>query len=277
MSYPYIIDKRFDGNISLNFSQYSDGILIPIDKPYRWTSSDVVRKVKFALQKHFKMRNLKVGHAGTLDPLATGMLIICAGKATKLAETLQAHTKEYIATIEFGATTPSYDLETDIDTHYPYEHITRELIESKLPQFIGTQEQVAPLFSAKMVNGVRAYELARAGESVELKASTITIEEIEILDFGYIDRESSLESNNNSGQNERAFINSPISRGSGPSVKLRIRCSKGTYIRSIARDLGLAVGSGGHLTSLQRTISGDFQINNAISLEKLISICNFAS
>jgi tRNA pseudouridine55 synthase len=277
MSYPYIIDKRFDGNISLNFSQYSDGILIPIDKPYRWTSSDVVRKVKFALQKHFKMRNLKVGHAGTLDPLATGMLIICAGKATKLAETLQAHTKEYIATIEFGATTPSYDLETDIDTHYPYEHITRELIESKLPQFIGTQEQVAPLFSAKMVNGVRAYELARAGESVELKASTITIEEIEILDFGYIDRDSSLESNNNSGQNERAFINSPISRGSGPSIKLRIRCSKGTYIRSIARDLGLAVGSGGHLTSLQRTISGDFQINNAISLEKLISICNFAS
>ena len=147
--------------LSRNIDDYPEGIIIPIDKPYRWTSADVIRKIKFAAIRHFGKKNLKVGHAGTLDPLATGVLLVCIGKATKLAEWLQSHHKEYIAGITFGATTPSYDLEKEIDRFFPYEHITEASVAEALPAFIGEQDQIAPLFSAKSVDGVRAYELAR--------------------------------------------------------------------------------------------------------------------
>lgn len=229
---------------------YPDGLVIVLDKPLNWTSADAVRKLKFSLQKHFHQKNIKVGHAGTLDPLATGLLIICVGRATKISEQLQAHTKEYIATIEFGATTPSYDLEKEIDAEYPYAHITKKIVEDALAGFIGSQEQVPPIFSAKMIAGVRAYEYARAGEPVEVKAAPIVIEEAELQDFG----------------------SAPSGR---PYATVRLRCSKGTYIRSFARDLGLAVGSGAHLTALRRTLSGDFEINNAISLEYFHTSNNF--
>lgn len=244
MADPIIIDARYNGELPEDLALCPDGIVFPVDKPYRWTSADAVRKIKFALQRHFHMRNIKVGHAGTLDPLATGLLIVCAGKATKLAERYQSHPKEYVAGIEFGATTPSYDLEKEIDATFPYSHIDEEVVRSALEGFIGEQQQVPPTFSAKMVNGVRAYELARAGEQVEMKSSLITIYEAELLSF-----ESS-----SSGR---------------PVATVRLRCSKGTYIRSLARDLGVAVGSGAHLTSLRRTVSGDFNVENAFSIENL--------
>ena len=245
-----IADRNFAWPLSGNLEDYPDGLIFPLDKPYRWTSADAVRKVKFWLQRHFHCRKIKVGHAGTLDPLATGLLIICAGRATKLVDTLQAHTKEYVADIEFGATTPSYDLEKEIDNLYPYEHITKQILEDALEGFIGPQEQVPPIFSAKMVGGTRAYEYARAGEAVELKSSLITI--------------------------EKAHLDSFKTGPSGRQVAtVTLRCSKGTYIRSFARDLGLAVGSGAHLTALRRTLSGDFEINNAIDLDFLVSSNNF--
>ena len=153
--------------LSRNIEDYPEGIIIPIDKPYRWTSADVIRKVKYAAIRHFGKKNLKVGHAGTLDPLATGVLLVCIGKATKLAETLQSHDKEYVAGVTFGATTPSYDLEKEIDRFFPHEHITAEAIAEALPAFIGEQDQIAPLFSAKSVDGVRAYELARRMYSIQ--------------------------------------------------------------------------------------------------------------
>ena len=246
-----IVDRSFSGPLAGSMESYPDGLVIVLDKPLHWTSADAVRKIKFTLQKHFHQKNIKVGHAGTLDPLATGLLMVCVGRATKIAEQLQAHTKEYVATIEFGATTPSYDLEKEIDCTYPFEHITKQIVEEALERFTGPQEQVPPIFSAKMIGGVRAYEYARAGEPVEVKAASITIEELQLLDF----------SQAASGR---------------PAATIRIRCSKGTYIRSFARDLGLAVGSGAHLTALRRTVSGDFEINNAISLDYLLSSNIFA-
>lgn len=246
-----ILDRNFSGPIAASMESYPDGMVIVLDKPLGWTSADAVRKIKFTLQKHFHQKNLKVGHAGTLDPLATGLLLVCVGRATKIAEQLQAHTKEYVATIEFGATTPSYDLEKEIDATYAHEHITKNIVEEALARFIGPQEQVPPIFSAKMIGGIRAYEYARAGEPVEVKAAPIIIEEAVLLDFG----------------------SAPSLR---PQATVRIRCSKGTYIRSFARDLGLAVGSGAHLTALRRTLSGDFEINNAISLDYFLSSNNFA-
>ena len=253
MGSPLRIDKDFKGTAG-NPADYPDGILICLDKPYRWTSADVVRKIKFFIQKTYHLRNLKVGHAGTLDPLATGVLVICVGKATKISESLQAHRKEYIATIEFGATTPSFDLEKDYDEFFPFDHIDRRRIKEVLPSFLGEQEQVPPVFSAKMVSGVRAYEFARAGEAVELKSSKIVIDRIELLDF-------------------TEAADSPTGR---PRAEILVGCSKGTYIRSLARDLGLALDSGAHLTGLIRTASGDFKINNSISLEYLTSSNTFA-
>ena len=189
----------------------------------------------------FKNKKLKVGHAGTLDPLATGMLIISLGKATKISEQLQAEKKEYIADVTFGATTPSYDLEKEIDATYPYEHITAEKIEETLKGFIGTQEQVPPIFSAKYVDGVRAYEMAREGVEVELKSATITIYNIELLEYN------------------------------APTAKIRIECSKGTYIRSLARDLGLALESGAHLSALRRTKSGTFSVEDATTMDEFVA------
>lgn len=233
------IDKDSIQMLQGNIEEYPCGIVIPIDKPYRWTSADVVRKVKFIAQKHFHNRKLKVGHAGTLDPLATGILLVCLGKATKQAEALQTERKEYIAEIELGATTPCFDLEKEIDKRYPYEHITREMVESVLPQFIGEQEQVPPIFSAKLIDGTRAYEMARAGEEVVMKPARITIYNLEIVEFDL------------------------------PRLVLRVQCSKGTYIRSLARDVGAALESGGHLTGLTRTLSGGFGIAKALKMEDL--------
>lgn len=231
------IDKDNLQPLGNNIDDYPGGIVLPFDKPYRWTSADVVRKVKFIAQKHFHKKNLKVGHAGTLDPLATGVLLVCLGKATKLAEMLQAEQKEYIAQIELGATTPCFDMEKEIDCTYPYEHITREMVEAAIPGFLGEQDQVPPVFSAKLIDGTRAYEMARAGEQVVMKPARITIYEMEILEFEL------------------------------PRLVLRIKCSKGTYIRSIARDMGKALGSGGYLSGLVRTQSGGFHVRKALSME----------
>lgn len=397
---PYIISRNTDrtGN---DIGEYPGGIVIPVDKPYRWTSADVIRKIKYAAIRHFGKKNLKVGHAGTLDPLATGILLVCIGNATKMAERLQSHDKEYVAGISFGATTLSYDLEKDVDRMFPYAHITAEAIRKALTRFIGEQEQVAPLFSAKSVDGVRAYELARklyrksgqasmdggsdraimicdnatsreatagnrrhgeedklkkdslqedggrqevhrkesqqeqGGHEVDfddtakslLRTSIITISEAELLDFRpavkdlpYPEEAFSPDSSNicqrqhdcrpgtdtgpsqrgaNAGSSQQETDSGPsiretmqyrqqgtgqVSNASGrinvadtsylglPHADIRITCSKGTYIRAFARDLGEALGSGAHLDSLRRTRSGDFTIHDAVTIEHVLDI-----
>jgi len=353
-----------------NIEDYPEGIIIPIDKPYRWTSADVIRKIKFAAIRHFGKKNLKVGHAGTLDPLATGILLVCIGKATKLAEELQKHDKEYIAGITFGATTPSYDLEKEIDRFFPHDHITATAVEHVLPSFIGEQDQVAPLFSAKSVDGVRAYELARklhrhplagggmsspsitgcptgtvasddprpsvdghplagggmtspsitgcptgtvasddprpsidghplAGGGMSspatvpvgsitdeaakelLRVSRINIMELELLKFRKgqpevigADEVSPAEVVPEQALSKAsARINVTDNSALGlPRAEIRINCSKGTYIRAFARDLGEALGSGAHLDALQRSRSGIFRIENALSVEEAMSL-----
>ena len=264
--------------LSRNIEDYPEGIIIPIDKPYRWTSADVIRKIKFAAIRHFGKKNLKVGHAGTLDPLATGVLLVCIGKATKLAETLQSHDKEYIAGITFGATTPSYDLEKEIDRFFPHEHITAEAVSAALPAFIGEQDQVAPLFSAKSVDGVRAYELARKlhreGKSMDeaaqelIRVSRINITELELLEFGVASSGSTPEEEVTKASGR---INVTDNSALGlPRAAVRMACSKGTYVRAFARDLGEALGSGAHLDSLQRSRSGIFRVENALSVEYVL-------
>ena len=300
--------------LSRDIADYPEGIIIPIDKPYRWTSADVIRKVKFAAIRHFGKKNLKVGHAGTLDPLATGVLLVCIGKATKLAEELQSHDKEYIAGITFGATTPSYDLEKEIDRFFPHEHITSEDVGKALPAFIGEQDQIAPLFSAKSVDGVRAYELARklykAGEDSAdfdeaakdlIRVSRINISELELMKFNRNNtsadcgRESHVTSlpvkdgvhsedveeitlqaittddqQNLSKASSRINVTDNSALGL-PRAEVRMACSKGTYVRAFARDLGEALGSGAHLDSLQRSRSGIFRVENALSVDQAIS------
>ena len=272
-----------------DIADYPEGIVLAVDKPYRWTSADVIRKLKYAAIRHFAKKNLKVGHAGTLDPLATGVLLVCIGPACKRAQELQDHDKEYIARIRFGATTPSYDLEKEVDRRFPYEHITREAVEAALPAFLGEQEQVAPLFSAKSVDGVRAYELARklyrSGRTSELDAaaldtlhrSRIVISELELLDFipaggdGYGVR---------GGQAPRTPYPSPSSRINVadtsalglPEAVIRIACSKGTYIRAFARDLGEALGSGAHLGGLIRSRSGAYRIEDALAVDQVLAL-----
>lgn len=211
------------------------GQILTFDKPLGWTSFQLVGKVRWLLCRALGRKKLKVGHAGTLDPLATGMMVICTGKATKRIEELQQGRKEYTATLQLGATTPSYDLEHEVDQTYPTEHITEEAIRTVLTRFTGEIEQVPPIFSACKVDGKRAYDLARKGEDVELKAKRITIDAIELL---------------------RCDL-------STMQIDLRIRCSKGTYIRSLARDIGEALDSGAHLTALRRTQVGDFRIEDA--------------
>ena len=257
----------FASHLSESIDDYPGGIVIPLDKPLRWTSADLVRKVKFQLQRQFRNKKLKVGHAGTLDPLASGLLIVCVGKATKIAEELQAHDKEYIATVEFGATTASFDLEQPISEFFPFEHITREALEEALKGFIGKQEQVPPVFSAKIIGGLRAYEYARAGEPVELRKSLITIQSIDLLEWHEAGSaegaraDSAPKSDLDAVRNIHNYhVADTASDGSRPSATLRIKCSKGTYIRSLARDLGLALGSGAYLTSLRRTASGEFRV-----------------
>jgi len=325
--------------LSRNIEDYPEGIIIPIDKPYRWTSADVIRKVKYAAIRHFGKKNLKVGHAGTLDPLATGVLLVCIGKATKLAEALQSHDKEYVAGVTFGATTPSYDLEKGIDRFFPYDHITYGSVAEALHGFIGEQDQIAPLFSAKSVDGVRAYELARRlykasvrGEVISdlrpsddvhpvdvmsqstspiseasldetarelIRVSKINITELELIEFtsGLSSPESGL---GRGGENNpsHSFGAGPSPCGQGgstvfspstqsasnrinvtdnsalglPRAVIRMACSKGTYVRAFARDLGEKLGSGAHLDSLQRSRSGEFRVENALTVDQAIAL-----
>ena len=225
---------------------FKEGEVLYFNKPLGWTSFKVVGHARYHICRRIKEKKLKVGHAGTLDPLATGVMIVCTGKATKRIEEFQYHTKEYVATIRLGATTPSYDLEHEIDATYPTEHITRGLVEETLKKFIGEIQQVPPAFSACMVNGKRAYDLARKGEEVELKPKLLVIDEIELLDDGLDIAE--------------------------PWIKVRVVCSKGTYIRSVARDIGVALHTGAYLENLRRTQVGEARIEDALSIPKVVGI-----
>lgn len=218
---------------------FREGTTIYVNKPYKWTSFGVVNKLRYLICRKQGVKKLKVGHAGTLDPLATGVMIICTGKATKHIEEYQYQTKEYVATLRLGATTPSYDLEKEIDATYPTDHITHELVEETLRKFVGSIEQVPPTFSACKINGKRAYDLARKGKDVTLKAKTLVIDEIELLE-----------------------CNLP------ETLKIRVVCSKGTYIRALARDIGEALGSGAHLIALERTRVGEIRLKDCLSLEE---------
>lgn len=221
---------------------YISGEILVIDKPYRWTSFDAVKRLRGAVQRRLNAKRFKVGHAGTLDPLATGVLLVCTGRATKRIAELQEGMKEYVAEITFGATTPSYDLEKEIDATYPWEHITPELIAETLPKFQGHVMQVPPVFSAVKVDGKRAYNYARKGKEVEIKAKPLEIKELEVLSW------------------------------EAPKLTLRVLCSKGTYIRALARDLGEAMNSGAHLTALRRTRVGEYTINDAMSLDQALEL-----
>jgi tRNA pseudouridine55 synthase len=321
-----IADARMAGKVfSGSIDDYPDGIIIPVDKPYRWTSADVVRKIKWAACKHFGKKNLKVGHAGTLDPLATGVLLVCVGKACRLAETLQKEEKEYVAGISFGATTPSYDLEKAVDKLYPVDNVSEKTVLELLPRFIGEQEQVAPLFSAKSVDGVRAYELARKQfkdkglaktDVIEgfdhSVAETLNVQKINIYDLELLAFEAGAPLNlglvrsqrsengwdtvnlgrtqpqrSEDGLGPGSAVSQPANVAKGPDGRInvadtsgldlplatiRISCSKGTYIRALARDLGEALGSGAHLNSLRRTKTGGFDAETALSVSQAVRL-----
>lgn len=331
-------DKKFleaEKTLPETIEECPGGVVMPIDKPYRWTSADVIRKVKFAACRHFGKKNLKVGHAGTLDPLATGVLLVCIGSATKMAEELQRHDKEYVAGIAFGATTASYDREKPIDRLWPIGGVSEEKLREVLPSFLGEQEQVAPLFSAKSVDGRRAYELARKlyckankngtsfdqGVSDLLSRQRIRISGLEVLDFrpasvspiviqpsnvnqyatsfpcgdpdedvcGYPADAQALDWNalppdglampewlcpelpHDESRNGRIHVRDNSSLGL-PLATIRVACSKGTYIRAFARDLGETLGSGAHLDSLQRSASGTFRVEDALPLPDALSL-----
>ncbi|MDL2265313.1 tRNA pseudouridine(55) synthase TruB [Parabacteroides sp. OttesenSCG-928-G07] len=215
------------------------GEVLCFNKPYEWTSFDLVNKFRYKLSRKLKIKKIKVGHAGTLDPLATGVMIVCTGKATKRIDEFQYQDKEYIATLKLGETTPSFDLEKEVDAVYPTAHITRQLIEDVLQSFIGTIQQVPPVFSACKVEGKRAYEFAREGQEIELKAKTLVIDEIELLSCEL------------------------------PIVKIRVVCSKGTYIRALARDIGEALDSGAHLIALERTRIGEITLDKCMSVDEI--------
>lgn len=218
------------------------GETLLIDKPLGWTSFDVVKRIRTMLTRRYGLKKMKVGHAGTLDPLATGVMIVVTGRSTKLIESLQAGVKEYIATIALGATTPSFDLETEIDAHYPTAHITREKVEAVLDTFRGRIEQIPPSYSACKIDGRRAYSMARKGQEVELKPKILVIDEIELLEF------------------------------SPESITVRVVCSKGTYIRALARDIGAALESGAHLTALRRTRVGDSSISDCLDMDQMAEL-----
>jgi len=219
---------------------FLDGAVLFIDKPLTWTSFDAVNKIRKSLRHVLGIQKIKVGHAGTLDPLATGLVIICTGKATKQIMQYQDLDKAYDAHIRLGATTPSFDLETEVDRTFPWDHITRSMVDDALLQFTGTQTQLPPLYSAKSVDGKRAYEMARKGKQVELRPQHITIHNLEVLSFD------------------------------PPDLSIHVECSKGTYIRSLARDLGEKLNSGGHLTGLRRTRIGPYKVSEAISIDNFI-------
>lgn len=236
---------------------FTEGEILVIDKPYRWTSFDAVKRIRGAIQRKLGAKKFKVGHAGTLDPLATGVLIICTGAATKKIDTLQAGEKEYVATIFLGATTPSYDLEKDIDKTYPFEHITREKVQEILKTFTGKIMQVPPIFSAVKIDGKRAYKYARKGAEVELKAKPLEISELELLDY-------------------KDLRNPDSNSAEGIEITIRVVCSKGTYIRALARDIGEALESGAHLTALRRTRVGNLNEKNALTIDEAIKLIDEA-
>ncbi|AXT21191.1 tRNA pseudouridine(55) synthase TruB [Flavobacteriaceae bacterium AU392] len=220
---------------------YKSGQVLLIDKPLHWTSFQVVNKLRWEIRQAFNIKKIKVGHAGTLDPLASGLLVICTGKMTKQIDRFQGQIKEYTGTFTLGSTTPSYDLETEIDNTFSTEHLTRDLIINTTTKFIGDIEQVPPVFSALKKDGKRLYEFARAGESIEIKSRTVHVSEFEITNI------------------------------EGFKIDFRVVCSKGTYIRSLANDFGKALNSGAHLSALRRTKIGDFNVDNAISIEQFIT------
>lgn len=305
-----------------NIEDYPDGIVLVVDKPYRWTSADVVRKVKWLACRHFGKKNLKVGHAGTLDPLATGVLMVCIGNATKRAEALQARDKEYIAGISFGATTPSYDLEKEIDCRFSTDNVNEASVRTALKDFTGEQEQIAPLFSAKSIDGVRAYELARklykrthvmpgsdrASQSLgfpvkpgmtltpgmtstpdappfpetnPIRPARIRIDALELLSYsesGHFlhapnfdpDYTGMTEEEIQRAKEKNSRINVVDARSLGlPVAEVHIACTKGTYIRAFARDLGEALDSGAFLSYLIRTRSGDHSLSDALSIHQV--------
>jgi tRNA pseudouridine55 synthase len=219
---------------------FTEGEVFFVDKPLHWTSFNLVNKIRWKIQKTLKIKKIKVGHAGTLDPLATGVMIICTGKSTKLIESYQYQTKEYIATLKLGETTPCFDQELPVDATYPVEHITEELVNQIIPKFTGEIWQVPPVYSAVKIDGKRAYDYARDGQEVELQPKLLVIDEIEVLDF------------------------------SNPVLKIRVVCSKGTYIRALARDIGIALGSGAHLTGLVRTRIGEVKLEDCWEINTLI-------
>ncbi|RNC64510.1 tRNA pseudouridine(55) synthase TruB [Proteiniphilum sp. X52] len=216
---------------------FIEGEILYIDKPLHWTSFRVVRVVRAKLCRRLGIKKLKVGHAGTLDPLATGVMILCTGGKTKLIESLQAETKEYIAHVRLGTTTPSFDLETEVDAEYPTAHITRKMVEDVLRRFTGTIEQVPPVFSAVKVDGKRAYELARRNEDIKLKPKLLVIDSIELISYNM------------------------------PDITIRVVCGKGTYIRALARDIGKALETGAHLTGLRRTRVGDVTVDDCLNID----------
>jgi tRNA pseudouridine55 synthase len=218
--------------------RFLEGQVLLIDKELNWTSFDAVNKIRILLKQRLGIKKIKVGHAGTLDPLATGLIIVCTGKMTKSITGFQDKDKEYEAVLKLGETTPSFDLESETDNYYPTEHITREDVINTLEKFKGETLQVPPLFSAKYVNGTRAYEFARKGSDIELKAQQVTISEIELMSFEM------------------------------PYIKIRVTCSKGTYIRALARDFGRKLNSGAYLAELRRTRIGDFYVHNAVSISE---------
>ncbi|MBP1677180.1 MAG: tRNA pseudouridine synthase [Bacteroidetes bacterium] len=220
---------------------FIQGEVLYVNKPLHWTSFSLVNKLRWKLRKTLHIKNLKVGHAGTLDPLATGVMILCTGKSTRLIESFQYQTKEYIATLELGATTPCFDLELPVDATFPTEHITRQLVDEVIPRFTGEIWQIPPVYSAVKVDGKRAYDYARDGQEVELKPKLLVIDEIEVLDFSL------------------------------PVLKIRVVCSKGTYIRALARDIGIALGSGAHLTALERTRIGDVKLSDCWEIDDLVN------
>ena len=217
---------------------FIEGEVLLFNKPYQWTSFDLVRKVRNMVKAKSKVSKIKVGHAGTLDPLATGLLIVCTGKFTKQINSFQDLDKEYLAGLLIGKTTPSFDLEKEYDFEYPTDHINKELVEEVLKSFLGDSDQIPPVFSAKFIDGKRAYEYARKGDMIEMKPCRINISEIELLRYDL------------------------------PEITIRIRCSKGTYIRSLVRDIGERLNSGATMISLQRTAIGSYQVNNALSIEE---------
>ena len=218
--------------------RFREGQVLFINKPLNWTSFDVVNKIRYSLKNYLGIKKIKVGHAGTLDPLATGLVIVCTGKATKQIDQFLGMDKQYIANVKLGATTPSFDLETETDKTFPFEHINEEMLQTAIESYRGETEQIPPMFSALKIKGQKAYELARKGKEVELKARTINISELKILEWN------------------------------APDLKIDVACSKGTYIRSLARDIGYALNSGGHLTGLIRTRIGPYQLSESISIEE---------